>query len=92
MIVVLLAIAHDEDIGLLQVALRRRRERAGAQQTQQFRLDRSRQVLPVHTPRRQARKLVKAGEGRIDGDILAEPVASASRIVLDAGLLSFMAT
>jgi hypothetical protein len=36
-------VLDDDDIALLQITLRRRRERAGAQQPQQVRLDRTRQ-------------------------------------------------
>jgi hypothetical protein len=66
-------VAHHHDIGLLQIALRGRRKRAGAQQAHELRLDRTRQEAPVHAMAGDPRQLVQSPEIGIDRTRLAEP-------------------
>ena len=66
-------VADDQNIGLLQIAFRRRGERAGTEQPDEIGLDRARQETPVHAMPGNARKLVEPRQTWIDGEGFAEP-------------------
>jgi hypothetical protein len=75
-------ILHVQNVRLLQIALRGRRQRAGAQEPQQCGLDRLVEEIPVHAVAGNAGELVEALERRID----VQPLAEASgQAFLDGG-------
>ena len=64
-------IGDVNDVPLLEIALRRRRERAGAQQADEILADRPVAVRAVHAPRRQGRVSIEPVEAFRDRDLLA---------------------
>src|SRR5262249_56694746 len=68
----LLPAADQDDVGLRRVALRRRRQRAGAKEPQQRGLDRARQKSSMHAMAGNSRELREPRQAGIDSDRLAE--------------------
>ena len=62
----LIRCGEDQDVGLLQIALGRRREGAGTQEPQQCGLDRLVEKIPMHAVAGDAGELVEARERRIN--------------------------
>src|SRR5437764_10776678 len=62
----------NEDVALLQVALRRRRERAGAEEPQQRGFNALVAVAAVRAMTRDTGKLIQTRKARIDADVFAK--------------------
>ena len=62
------------DVGLLQVGLRRRRQRACEQQAQETRFDRTPGILAMRTVLHHADQFIQARPARFDGQLRAEPL------------------
>src|SRR5262249_19445194 len=68
------AVTHHQDIGLLQVAFGRRRQRAGAEKPQQVGRDLLVEELAMHAVAGDTGQLVEAGEIFVDGEVFSEPL------------------
>ncbi len=84
---------HDENVGLLQIAFRRRRQGAGAQQAQQFRRNVAGEVAPVHAMGGDAPQFVEPGQRGVDRDALPETLGKrglqwSGRVRASAGSLT----
>src|SRR5439155_26214913 len=65
-------VSDNEDVALLQVAPRGRRERAGAEKPQQRGFDDLVAVAPLRAMTRDSRKLIQTGKARIDAEGFAK--------------------
>ena len=75
-------LAHDDNVGLLQVAFGRRRKRAGAQEPQQIGLDWPGQEAPMRAMPGDPGEFREAGKSGIDRKLLAEALGER---LLDCG-------
>ena len=66
------SVPHDENVGLLKVAFRRRRQGARAQQSQQFRRNLARMIPAMHPVCRNARKFIQARQAGVDIELRAK--------------------
>ena len=72
MVLRLALVAHDENVGLLQIAFRRRRQGAGAQQPQQIRRHLARLIAPLYAMGGDAGEFVQPGQAGVDFEPFSE--------------------
>jgi hypothetical protein len=78
-------LANDQDIALLQIALRRRRKRASTEQIDQVAIHRARRIAPDGAVIREPGKSVEARHRRIDGETFAEALGERGLDRFDVG-------